>query len=74
MPFYDGDWFDLVATGPAAKTAFAKHFYSDEARDSRNARRDAVKTRLSSIVEALEVDLSKVTAVTVPRRETEINT
>lgn len=71
MPFYDDDWFDLIAIGPAAKTAFAKRFYADEARDSRNARRDAVKTRLSSIAEALEDDC-KVSAVAVPHRETEI--
>lgn len=67
MPFYAGDWFQLVADGPTAKTALVDRFFSDEARASRDARRDTVRGRLGSIVDALEDELSEVASVQKPR-------
>lgn len=57
MPFYDGDWFDFVATDESGKAHFKERFYSSEAIASRNARRPAASSSLLSVVTDLENDV-----------------
>ncbi|MBN3847044.1 hypothetical protein G3N58_09415 [Paraburkholderia sp. Ac-20342] len=66
MPVFDGDWFDLVATGEAAKHSIQERFFSSEARASRDARRDGVKSNIEEITKGLETKLSQVALVNCP--------
>lgn len=63
IPFYDGDWFALVAGDDALQRGFAERFYSDEARASRDMRRKGVKERMPRIVAALEAKLSAIASI-----------
>ncbi|BBF84012.1 hypothetical protein DLM_0340 [Aquitalea magnusonii] len=63
MPFYDGDWFQLVAGDDQAQARFAERFYSVEARSSRELRRNSVKAQFEKIVTALENELCVISSV-----------
>lgn len=57
LPFYDGNWFDLVATKQGDGKAVMEQYFSDEARASRDVRRDDAKTQLVDVVGQLENEL-----------------
>jgi hypothetical protein len=64
MPFYNGNWFSLVADNDEDQATFAERFYSVEARTSRDKRRVSIKDRLKEIVGSLEGELSNIASVT----------
>lgn len=63
MPFYDGDWLQLIAGDEKNQSEFFERFYSAEARISRESRREAQKARFRDVVNTLESELSEVTSV-----------
>lgn len=68
MPFYDGDLAQTIAGDDEAQNAFLARFYSEQARTSREARRDDIKARIGDVVEALENELSALASVPVSGR------
>ncbi len=70
MPFYDGDWFDFVATDPAAKAKFTERFFSKEAIASREYRRGVQGKRIAGVVEMLENEVSLLAEVQLSDKST----
>ncbi len=68
LPFYDGDWFDLVTTEPAEKMPFMHRFYSDRARAYRHVRRGEAKTQIGNLVTKMEDELGRVASVVYSRQ------
>lgn len=69
IAFPQRDWFTLVTDEPAEQERIRDRFYSNEARMSRNERRDEAKFRLAEIVSSLEAELSHVAKVPRPATE-----
>lgn len=68
IPFYDGDWFGVVAGEGTLQRNFAERFYSDEARVSRDERRTGIKSQMPRIVADLEAELSAIASITRPAK------
>lgn len=68
MPFFDGDFFDLVATDSNSRDEFIERFYSSAARDSRVKRRESAKSEIPNLIVELEADLGHVANVEPPLR------
>ncbi|HVI90888.1 MAG TPA: hypothetical protein VM659_21500 [Dongiaceae bacterium] len=62
LPFFDGDWFDLIASDATDKVEIVERYYSPEAIGARAARRETSESRLPDIVSGLEADLLGVSA------------
>ena len=63
MPFFEGDWFDVVASTDKGKVEFFERFFSDAAIDSRTLRREGVREAMSQIVSELETELLTVAEI-----------
>lgn len=66
IPFPAGDWFALVTDEPLEQDYIRRRFYSNQARTSRDERREKVKARIAEIVPSLEAELSDVAKVPRP--------
>jgi hypothetical protein len=66
MPFYDGNWFNLVARDEIGRARFIDKFYSEDATQSRANRRAAAKATLHETVTMLERELSEISMVSAP--------
>lgn len=60
IPVYSGDWFRVIGGGSDEGQRLFDRFYSEEARRSRDDRREAAKGNLIDIVTNLEVELSQI--------------
>jgi hypothetical protein len=70
MPFYDGNWFELIASNPEQQISIADRFYSSESISSRDTRRGSFKLELPGIIIDLENSLAKLCPGAVPLRKT----
>lgn len=66
MPFFAGDWFDLVSDSAEGKVGFQNRYYSRDARASRNLRRLAVRESIDEIVASLENEVASAAEI-LPR-------
>jgi hypothetical protein len=60
LPFFSGDFLDLVASCDQGKASFSRRFYSIEARNMRASRRLSARTSFHQIVDSLERELAEV--------------
>lgn len=60
IPVYGGDWFHVIGGGSDEGQRLFDRFYSEEARRSRDDRREAAKADLTEIVTHLEVELRRI--------------
>jgi hypothetical protein len=60
LPFFSGEFLDLVASSEEGKASFARRFYSIEARKVRVSRRQSARKSFRQIVDSLERELAEV--------------
>lgn len=63
MPFYAGNWLELMGTTETGRQLAFRRFYSTEAREERASNRDTAKIRLESIIDELTNSLSKLASI-----------
>ena len=69
MPFYDGNWFELIASTPEQQTSIADQFYSNDSISSRDARRGSLKLELTGIITNIENSLAKLCPAAIPLKK-----
>lgn len=66
IPFYDGDWSELLVDDQLGRQALIARFFSESAVLSRTSRREEAKTHLDSAVRELEERASAAAKVAIP--------
>lgn len=66
MPFYIGDWFELVFPDAQDGSVAADRFYSEEAKLDRESRRDECCSNLSDLMIELEEEILSISPKTRP--------
>ncbi|MTV37187.1 hypothetical protein [Duganella radicis] len=59
LPVFSGDWFETVAPEPGGSPLLYR-LYSQEAKESRDGRREMAKANLAQVVAGLEAELIAV--------------
>lgn len=67
MPFFAGNWFDLIADHAEGKAAFQMRYYSEESISSRNMRRSSVRGAFSTIVATLEKEVADAAEISLAK-------
>ncbi|TWC31191.1 hypothetical protein FBY02_11532 [Pseudomonas sp. SJZ078] len=57
MPFYNGNWFELISDDENVQNELLSRFYSQESKSARNTRRDILDRNISGLVRQLESEL-----------------